>query len=417
MTNKNIITYGCRLNIYESEVIQKHMDEAGLKNYILFNSCSVTNEAKKKVINDIKKAKKISPQKKIIVTGCASQIDSEFFNNMTEVNHVIGNKEKMELNTYLSLKNSQIKNKISDIMQLKSIAPQFIEIFNNHSRAFIQIQNGCDHRCTFCTIPFGRGNSRSLPIEKIIEQINILNEKGFNEIILTGVDLTSYGPDLGKNINLGVLVQNILNKNKNLKRLRLSSIDSIEIDDLLFDIISSEKKIMPHFHLSMQSGDNMILKRMKRRHQREHAIDFCNKLKSVRPEVIFGADLIAGFPTETEEMFHNTLKIIDECDLTLLHVFPFSPMQKTPAAKMPQVPRNIVKERAKILREKGQLKIKNKFKDTVGQKLNVLTEKDSFGYSENYLKVKITGNQKVDEGQIIPVYITGYSPSYLKATI
>ena len=417
MPNKNIITYGCRLNIYESEVIQKHLEKAKLQDYILFNSCSVTNEAKKKVIDDIKKHKKKYPQKKIIVTGCASQIDSETFLNMKEVEHVIGNKEKMEFETFLKISSDKIKNKVSDIMELKSIAPQFLESFENHSRAFIQIQNGCDHRCTFCTIPYGRGNSRSLPIESIIEQINVLNEKGFNEIVLTGVDLTSYGPDLNEKTNLGKLIEAILKNNKELKRLRLSSLDSIEIDSLLFEILSSEKRIMPHFHLSMQSGDNMILKRMKRRHQREHAIDFCNKIKSARPEVIFGADLIAGFPTETEEMFHNTLKIIDECDLTLLHVFPFSPMEKAPASKMPQVPRHIIKERAKILREKGQLKMKNKFKDTVGKTLNVLTEKNSFGYSENYLKVKISGKNSLKEGEILPVQITGYNPNYLEATI
>jgi len=417
MPNKNIITYGCRLNIYESEVIQKHLEKAKLQDYILFNSCSVTNEAKKKVIDDIKKYKKKYPQKKIIVTGCASQIDSETFLNMKEVEHVIGNKEKMEFETFLKISSDKIKNKVSDIMELKSIAPQFLESFENHSRAFIQIQNGCDHRCTFCTIPYGRGNSRSLPIESIIEQINVLNEKGFNEIVLTGVDLTSYGPDLNEKANLGKLIEAILKNNKELKRLRLSSLDSIEIDSLLFEILSSEKRIMPHFHLSMQSGDNMILKRMKRRHQREHAIDFCNKIKSARPEVIFGADLIAGFPTETEEMFHNTLKIIDECDLTLLHVFPFSPMEKAPASKMPQIPRHIVKERAKILRERGQLKMKNKFKDTVGKTLNVLTEKNSFGYSENYLKVKISGKNSLKEGEILPVQITGYNPNYLEATI
>ncbi len=417
MLNKNIITYGCRLNIYESEVIQKHLEKAKLTNYILFNSCSVTNEAKKKVIDDIRKYKKKYPNKKIIVTGCASQIDSKTFLDMKEVEHVIGNKEKMEFDTFLNLASEKIKNKVSDIMKLKTIAPQFIESFDNHSRAFIQIQNGCDHRCTFCTIPYGRGNSRSLPIKNIVEQINTLNQKGFNEIVLTGVDLTSYGPDLDEKTNLGQLVESILKNNKELKRLRLSSLDSIEVDSLLFEILSSEKRIMPHFHLSMQSGDNMILKRMKRRHQREDTIDFCSKIKLARPEVIFGADLIAGFPTETEEMFHNTLKIIDECDLTLLHVFPFSPMEKAPASKMPQVPRHIIKERAKILREKGQLKMKNKFKDTIGKTLNVLTEKNCFGYSENYLKVKISGKNSLKEGQILPVQITGYNPNYLEATI
>ena len=414
MKNKNIITYGCRLNIYESEVIQNHINKAGLKNFTLFNSCSVTNEAKKRVIDDIKKTKKTFPENKIIVTGCASQIDSDFFINMEEVDHVIGNKEKMEFSTFEKLAADQIKNQISDIMELETIAPQFIESFSEHSRAFIQIQNGCDHRCTFCTIPYGRGNSRSLPIEKIIEQINILNDRGFNEIVLTGVDLTSYGPDLGEEINLGFLLNKIFSKSKGLKRLRLSSLDSIEIDDQLFDIISHEKKVMPHFHLSMQSGDNMILKRMKRRHQREHAIEFCNKLKRHREDVIYGADLIAGFPTETDEMFKNTLNIIDECDLTLLHIFPFSPMKMAPASRMPQLPRNIIKQRAKILRNKGKEKIMKKFKESVGQTFNILTEKNSFGYSENYLKVKVNNSEPINEGEIYPVKITGYEDNYLQ---
>ena len=414
MKNKNIITYGCRLNIYESEVIQNHINKAGLKNFTLFNSCSVTNEAKKKVIDDIKKTKKTFPENKIIVTGCASQIDSDFFINMKEVDHVIGNKEKMEFSTFEKLAADQIKNQISDIMELETIAPQFIESFSEHSRAFIQIQNGCDHRCTFCTIPYGRGNSRSLPIEKIIEQINILNDRGFNEIVLTGVDLTSYGPDLGEEINLGFLLNKIFSKSKGLKRLRLSSLDSIEIDDQLFDIISHEKKVMPHFHLSMQSGDNMILKRMKRRHQREHAIEFCNKLRQYREDVIYGADLIAGFPTETDEMFENTLNIIDECDLTLLHIFPFSPMKMAPASRMPQLPRNIIKQRAKILRNKGKEKIMKKFKESVGKTFNILTEKNSFGYSENYLKVKVNNSEHINEGEIYPVKITGYEDNYLQ---
>jgi len=414
MKNKNIITYGCRLNIYESEVIQNHINKAGLKNFTLFNSCSVTNEAKKKVIDDIKKTKKTFPENKIIVTGCASQIDSDFFINMKEVDHVIGNKEKMEFSTFEKLAADQIKNQISDIMELETIAPQFIESFSEHSRAFIQIQNGCDHRCTFCTIPYGRGNSRSLPIEKIIEQINILNDRGFNEIVLTGVDLTSYGPDLGEEINLGFLLNKIFSKSKGLKRLRLSSLDSIEIDDQLFDIISHEKKVMPHFHLSMQSGDNMILKRMKRRHQREHAIEFCNKLRRHREDVIYGADLIAGFPTETDEMFENTLNIIDECDLTLLHIFPFSPMKMAPASRMPQLPRNIIKERAKILRDKGKEKMMKKFKESVGKTFNILTEKNSFGYSENYLKVKVNNSEHINEGEIYPVKITGYEDNYLQ---
>jgi len=414
MKNKNIITYGCRLNIYESEVIQNHINKAGLKNFTLFNSCSVTNEAKKKVIDDIKKTKKTFPENKIIVTGCASQIDSDFFINMKEVDHVIGNKEKMEFSTFEKLAADQIKNQISDIMELETIAPQFIESFSEHSRAFIQIQNGCDHRCTFCTIPYGRGNSRSLPIEKIIEQINILNDRGFNEIVLTGVDLTSYGPDLGEEINLGFLLNKIFSKSKGLKRLRLSSLDSIEIDDQLFDIISHEKKVMPHFHLSMQSGDNMILKRMKRRHQREHAIEFCNKLRRHREDVIYGADLIAGFPTETDEMFENTLNIIDECDLTLLHIFPFSPMKMAPASRMPQLPRNIIKQRAKILRNKGKEKIMKKFKESVGKTFNILTEKNSFGYSENYLKVKVNNSEHINEGEIYPVKITGYEDNYLQ---
>ncbi len=410
-----VITYGCRLNIYESEVIKKHMQQAGLEDFILFNSCSVTNEAKKQVLQDIKKIKKNNPNKKIIVTGCAVQINEDIFKSMTEVDYLFGNKEKMELDTYLNLKKQKSFQKVSDIMQVKSIAPQFLDSFEEHTRAFLQIQNGCDHRCTFCTIPFGRGNSRSLPVDSIIDQIDILNEKGFKEIVLTGVDLTSYGPDLGSDMNLGILLDQILKRNKKLERLRISSIDSIEVDDLMFEIISSEEKIMPHFHLSLQSGDNLILKRMKRRHSREDAIQFCNRLKNIRKNIIFGADFIVGFPTETESMFHQTLNLVDECDLTFLHVFPFSPMDKTPAARMPQVATSIIKDRGKILREKGQLKIRKKFKDSIGKTFRVLAEKNSFGYSENYLKIKISN--QVKEGSIVPVEATGMTKNYLEAKL
>ena len=415
MDKNKIINLGCRLNIYEGEIIKNHLLKEKLHNITVINSCAVTEEAEKKVAYEIRKAKKINPSNKIVVTGCAAQIDPDKYNNISEVDRVVGNTEKLKLQTWKNL-NLVNRVEVGNILEESTTVPSSIEKFEGKSRAYIEIQQGCDHRCTFCIIPFGRGNNRSVPAGEIVSKIKKMVKSGYNEVVLTGVDITDYGKDLPGKPTFTNLIKRILKLVPELKRLRLSSIDCAEIDDEFWDILEN-KRLMPHFHISLQAGNNMILKRMKRRHQREHAIDFCSKLKSIRPEVIFGADLIAGFPTETEEMFHNTLKIIDECDLTLLHIFPFSPMQKTPASKMPQVPRNIIKERAKILREKGQLKIKNKFKDTIGQKLNVLTEKDSFGYSENYLKVKITGNQKVDEGQIIPVYITGFSPSYLKAEI
>ena len=419
-----IKTFGCRLNTFETEIIKSFIETNKIKNLSVVNTCAVTQEAEKKAVREIKKIKNKNKDTFLVVTGCAAQLRAKSFENMSEVDLVLGNQEKLISGNWSKINNFLKKNKknfksnlVSNIMKENTLPSNKLSPSKSNTRAFLGIQNGCDHRCTFCIIPYARGNSRSITKSEIKKQIETLVLNGIKEVVLTGVDITSWGLDFEKKERLGDLICFILNSIPSLERLRISSIDSIEIDPRLMDLLCYETRLMPHLHLSLQSGDNMILKRMKRRHHREHAIDFCSKLKSVRSEVIFGADLIAGFPTETEEMFHNTLKIIDECDLTLLHVFPFSPMQKTPAAKMPQVPRNIIKERAKILREKGQLKIKNKFKDTVGQKLNVLTEKDSFGYSENYLKVKITGNQKVDEGQIIPVYITGYSPSYLKATI
>ena len=398
MKNQNVITFGCRLNSFDSQVIKEKINSKKFKNIFFINTCAVTKEAEKQAKKKIRKLKRENPKSKIIVTGCSAQINPSNYKKMDEVDLILGNEEKFKFEKYLNLLNNNSPNiVVNDIMTVKETANHFIKGFDKKSRAFIQIQTGCDHRCTFCIIPFGRGNSRSVPVTKICKQIKILLNKGFKEIVLTGVDLTSYGNDLYDKPNLGKLVKEILKKVKYLERLRLSSLDAIEIDKNLIDIINHEERLMPHLHLSIQSGDNTILKRMKRRHSREDVINLCNNIKKFRNNIVFGADIIAGFPTETNEMFLNSKKILNECDLTYLHIFPYSNRPDTPASKMPQIPNKIIKERAKILRLEGNKIIQRFLKKQINKKHKVLFESETEGHSENFVPIKILTKHKIGE--------------------
>ena len=402
MKNQNVITFGCRLNSFDSQIIKEKINSKKFKNIFFVNTCAVTKEAEKQAKKKIRKLKRENPKAKIIVTGCSAQINPTNYKKMDEVDLILGNEEKFKFEKYLNLLNNNSPNiVVNDIMTVKETANHFIKGFDKKSRAFIQIQTGCDHRCTFCIIPFGRGNSRSVPVTKICKQIKILLNKGFKEIVLTGVDLTSYGNDLCGKPNLGKLVKEILKKVKNLERLRLSSLDAIEIDKNLIDIINHEERLMPHLHLSIQSGDNTILKRMKRRHSREDVINLCNNIKKFRNNIVFGADIIAGFPTETNEMFLNSKKILTECDLTYLHIFPYSNRPDTPASKMPQIPNKIIKERAKILRLEGNKIIQRFLKKQINKKHKVLFESETEGHSENFVPIKILTKHKI--GEIVEV--------------
>ena len=416
----NIINLGCRLNIYEGEVIKSLAKKNNLNDYTIINSCSVTQEAEKKVCYEIRKSKKNYPQKKIIVTGCAAQIDPKKYANLKEVDFVIGNKEKLETETWSNLsKNNSIQ--VKDIFLNNNTYEdnhKMVEKFEGKSRAYIEIQQGCDHRCTFCIIPFGRGNNRSVPVGVIVNRIKKLVNNGYNEVVFTGVDITDYGKDLPGQPNLFQLVKRVLNLIPNLKQLRLTSIDCAEITDDFWPLLN-EKRLMPHFHISLQSGNNLILKRMKRRHNRKNIIDFCKKVRSLREDVVFGADIIAGFPTETNEMFQDSLNLIKECNLTHLHIFPYSIRQNTPAAKMPQVPRAIIKERARALREEGNTQMKEYLKNQIGNSAIMLVEqvKDNFSYgkSQHFTKIKLSNN--IAEGKVIKCMITGTKEDVLNAQI
>ncbi len=410
----NVVTFGCRLNAYESEVIRENAQKAGLQNAIVFNTCAVTAEAERQARQAIRKYRRENPHAKIIVTGCAAQINPDSFAQMPEVDQVLGNIEKLEAK-YFSSEVEHADVVVNDIMSVRETAEHLIAGFDGRVRAFIQVQNGCDHRCTFCIIPYGRGNSRSVPLGVIVDQVRLLLEKGFQEIVLTGVDITSYGEDLPGKPTLGQIVKRLLMQVPELPRLRLSSVDPVEIDADLFQTFEHEPRLMPHFHLSLQAGDDMILKRMKRRHLRHDAINLCQKLRSLRPDVTFGADIIAGFPTETNEMFGNTLRIIDECDLSLLHVFPYSPRQGTPAARMPQVKKDVIKERAALLREAGQKTLKKTLDRFVGAEINVLLESETQGHSEHFLKVNFSVPHS--PGQLLKAQVLGAKASSLEATV
>ena len=390
MTKKaEIITFGCRLNIYESEILKQGIKEHKIKDTAIFNSCAVTSESVRQVKQSIRKRRREFPDEKIVVTGCAAQIEPETFSKMHEVDLVSGNIEKRDVLNILSKEKSSKKIEVQDIMENRQNLNGLTDGYDNRSRAFIEIQNGCDHRCTFCIIPFGRGNSISKSVKNIINEINLMIEKGHKEIVLTGVDIASWGHDLDKKSNLGLLVKKILRGSPDLTRLKLSSMDVIGFDDELLEIIATDERILPHIHLSLQAGDNMILKRMKRRHSRDDAINLCKKIRKRRPEVAFGADIITGFPTETEEMFLNTLNIVDECGLDWLHVFPYSPRPGTPAAKMPQNDKKVSKQRAKILREKGEKIKKIHLEGLVGKKIEVFIEKNNTGHTNQFAPVKL----------------------------
>ena len=384
-----IITFGCRLNIYESEILKQGVKKGNIKNTSVFNSCAVTSETVRQVKQSIRKRKREFPGDKIIVTGCAAQIDPKTFSEMEEVDIVSGNLEKRDINNLIKKDKPKAKINVSNILENKQNLNSLTDGYDNRSRAFVEIQNGCNHRCTFCIIPYGRGNSSSKSVKNIINEINLMLEKGHKEIVLTGVDIASWGHDLETETNLGFLIDKILKGCPDLKRLKLSSMDVIGFDDQLLEIVSSEKRILPHLHLSLQAGDNMILKRMKRRHLREDAINLCSKIREKRSDMAFGADLITGFPTETDEMFLNTIKIVDECNLDWLHVFPFSPRPGTPAAKMPQNKKETSKKRAKILREKGEEIKKAHLKNLVGKEIEVFVEKNNSGHTNQFAPVKL----------------------------
>ncbi|WP_375639865.1 MULTISPECIES: tRNA (N(6)-L-threonylcarbamoyladenosine(37)-C(2))-methylthiotransferase MtaB [unclassified Bartonella] len=394
-----IVTFGCRLNSYESEIIRKESTSSGLDQLkdgaIIFNTCAVTAEAVRQAKQAIRKARRENPHAHIIVTGCAAQTEAQNFASMTEVDLVLGNEDKLHAHSYRQLPdfgiNHSEKVHINDIMEVQKIAPHMVSAMQERTRAFVQVQNGCDHRCTFCIIPYGRGPSRSVPMGAVIEQIKKLIGGGIQEVVLTGVDLTSYGHDLPGKATLGKLTSAILHHVPDLARLRLSSIDSIEADEELINLLAYETRIMPYLHLSLQAGDNMILKRMKRRHLREHAIQFCQELRAKRSTMVYGADLIAGFPTETEEMFQNSLSLIKDCNLTHLHVFPFSPREGTPAARMPQINRKIIKLRAEKLRKVGDMAYKKHLAHLQNSLQTILVEKDEIGRTEDYTLVQVKG--------------------------
>jgi threonylcarbamoyladenosine tRNA methylthiotransferase MtaB len=450
MTNQ-IITFGCRLNIVESELIKQAVEKSEEENLIVFNSCAVTSAAERDLRSAIRKAHKENPEAKIVVTGCAAQIDPAKYAAMGEVDLVLGNVEKSESQNYLNnndkksivadkeninpnvavlhqdklFKQSQNnfldanlteKIRVNDIMSIKDTAEHMVLDFEGKSRAFVQIQNGCNHRCTFCIIPYGRGNNRSVGFGQIVDQIKKLVESGFKEVVLTGVDITDYGKDLSLNLSLSQMINRLLKLVPQLPRLRLSSVDVAEIDDEMFEIIKNEPRFMPYFHISLQSGDDMILKRMKRRHTRAQVVEFCRKVRELRPDAAFGSDIIAGFPTETDEMFENSLNLIKETRLVFNHIFPYSIREGTPAAKMPQVDGKIKKDRAKLLRDAGDNEFKKFLKTFVGTRQKVLLENGNIGRCENFLQVKLSKiPENIEVGDIFEVEIVDCEDSKLLA--
>ena len=417
MSAPKFTTLGCRLNAYETEAMKDLSAQAGLSNAVVVNTCAVTSEAVRKARQEIRKLRRENPDARLIVTGCAAQTEPDTFTQMPEVDAVIGNTEKMQADTWRGMAAEFIGEtealQVDDIMSVTETAGHLIDGFGTRSRAYVQVQNGCDHRCTFCIIPFGRGNSRSVPAGVVVDQIKRLVDKGFNEVVLTGVDLTSWGADLPAQPKLGDLVMRILRLVPDLRRLRISSIDSIEVDDNLMAAIATEPRLMPHLHLSLQHGDDLILKRMKRRHLRDDAIRFAEDARRLRPDMTFGADIIAGFPTETEAHFENSLKLVEECHLTWLHVFPYSPRQGTPAARIPQVDGRAIKERAARLRAVGQTAVQRHLAEQAGRNHKVLMEAPDMGRTEQFTEVRFAKPQPV--GQIVETTIVGHDGKQLVA--
>ena len=395
-TPPKFTTFGCRLNAYETEAMKELIAQTGAQNVHVINTCAVTAEAVRKAKQDIRKIRRTEPTAKIVVTGCAAQTEPDTFAAMNEVDLVLGNSEKMQAQTWQSLAEDHFeteKVQVNDIMSVTETAEHLIDGFGSRSRAYVQVQNGCDHRCTFCIIPYGRGNSRSVPAGVVVDQIKRLVQKGYHEVVLTGVDLTSWGADLPSEPKLGNLVMRILKLVPDLARLRISSIDSIEVDEDLLEAIANEPRLMPHLHLSLQHGDDLILKRMKRRHLRDDAIAFCQEARRLRPDIAFGADIIAGFPTETEEHFENSLALVRECDLTWLHVFPYSARQGTPAARMPALHGAIIKERAARLRALGAAQVSAYHQTQVGRSVDVLMENPHMGRTPQFAEVHFAAPQ------------------------
>ncbi len=489
--NNQVVTFGCRLNAYESEAIKKAVGDSGQKNLIVFNSCAVTSEAERQLRQAVRRARKDNPLAKIVVTGCAAQIDPEKYAKMAEVDLVLGNLEKSSAASYGEIaamtensasiakytsrnfhdKNSEKENnnaveplessshnhsaihhhaisaekksdtqhqdklfldaktaaanfltpdetakiKVNDIMAVKDAAPQLVSYFENKTRAFLEIQNGCNHRCTFCIIPFGRGNSRSVAFGEIAAQVKKMVEMGHKEVVLTGVDISEYGQDLASPISLSQMIKRLLVLVPQLPRLRLSSIDVAEIDDGILDLIANEKRFMPYLHLSVQSGDDLILKRMARRHNRAQVLEFCTKARQLRPEITFGADIIAGFPTETDEMFANSLSLIHEAGISFTHIFPYSKRSGTPAAKMPQLNGLVIKRRAKILREAGEKELQKYLQQQIGKTLTVIVEKNNIAKSENFLDVKLITEEKLNAGEIREIRVLAVEGNFLIA--
>ncbi|ACE98812.1 MiaB-like tRNA modifying enzyme [Rhodopseudomonas palustris TIE-1] len=398
-----VVTFGCRLNAFESELIRREAESAGLADAIVVNSCAVTNEAVAQARQQIRKLKRARPEARIIVTGCAAQTEPATFAAMAEVDRVIGNDDKTRSDAWHAAKgaleagasfglDTEQKIAVADIMAVREMAPHLLDGYQSGlPRVFVQVQNGCDHRCTFCIIPYGRGNSRSVPVGAVVEQVRLLAERGHAEIVLTGVDLTSYGADLPGAPKLGTLVKKVLRHVPELQRLRISSIDQVEADRDLIDALATEPRLMPHLHLSLQAGDDLILKRMKRRHARADAIAFCAEVRRRRPDIALGADLIAGFPTETEEMFQRSLDLVEECGLTFLHVFPYSPRPGTPAARMPQLDGRVIRDRAARLRAAGEAALQRRLDAEIGATRAVLIESPTQGRTEHFLPVAISG--------------------------
>lgn len=414
MSGVTVITFGCRLNTYESEVMRTEAEKAGLNNAVLVNTCAVTGEAVRQARQAIRRARRNDPHARIIVTGCAAQTEKHTFADMPEVDAVLGNEEKLKSASYRALPDfgvsAEEKLRVNDIMSVRETAPQMVKLIDGHVRAFVQVQNGCDHRCTFCVIPYGRGNSRSVPMGAVVEQARKLAESGYSEIVLTGVDATSYGGDLPGKPSLGKLAKTLLKQVPEIRRLRLSSIDSIEADAHLWDLIASEPRFMPHLHLSLQHGDDLILKRMKRRHSSAEAVAFCERARTLRPDASFGADMIAGFPTETEDMFANAERHAEDCGIAHLHVFPYSPRAGTPAARMPQLDRALVKERAGRLRDTGKRLHEAHLDSMVGRDVTILVENNGLAHTENFTLVDAAG---LKPRALVPVTITGHNGKHL----
>src|SRR5689334_9658360 len=413
-----VVTFGCRLNAAESEVIRREATSAGFDDTVVVNTCAVTAEAVRQARQAIRALRRRRPDAKIIVTGCAAQTEPQTFAAMAETDRVLGNGEKLTAagwtaaRTAFSVEGSP-KAIVNDIMAVKDTAPHLVDAFAGRARAFVQVQNGCDHRCTFCIIPFGRGNSRSVPMGAVVDDVRRLVDNGYREIVLTGVDITSYGGDLPGAPTLGALIRHILKHVPDLPRVRLSSIDSVEADHALLDAIANEPRVMPHLHLSLQSGDDLILKRMKRRHDRAQAIAFCRTVRRLRPDIVFGADLIAGFPTETDAMFRRSLELVDECGLTYLHVFPFSPRPGTPAARMPQLTTAIVRARARRLREEGGAALRRHLDREIGGRRRVLVESDYTGRTEQFTAVQLRAASL--PGTIVECTVAGHDGRQLLA--